>query len=261
MSLFETPIAHAASEEGISIALKAKPLFEVAGITVTNTLTLTILVVVILCIVGILIGKSVKKIPSKTQAFFEMIFAGALNYIEEVLESRELALRYFPLLATLFFFILLSNWLGIIPGIENLLFSVSHDGHSEYVHFFQPVNTDLNTPLALAFISFFVIEFAGVTALGVLKYGSKFVNFKSVMGFFVGLIELISELARLITFSFRLFGNMFAGKVLLTVLVFFMPLFLPVPLLAYELGVGLIQAAVFALLTLFFIKLAVSEPH
>jgi F-type H+-transporting ATPase subunit a len=106
-----------------------------------------------------------------------------------------------------------------------------------------------------------MIEVAGVMFIGVLKYGGKFVNVKSVIGFFVGLIELISELARLISFSFRLFGNMFAGEVLILVTMFFVPYLGPVPLMLYEVGVGLIQASIFALLTLFFIKLAVTEPH
>ena len=97
--------------------------------------------------------------------------------------------------------------------------------------------------------------------LGALKYASKFISFKSPLSFVIGIIELISEMARIITFSFRLFGNIFAGKVLILVLMAFVPLILPVPLLAFEVFVGFIQAAIFALLTLFFIKIAVEEPH
>jgi F-type H+-transporting ATPase subunit a len=97
--------------------------------------------------------------------------------------------------------------------------------------------------------------------LGFFKYAGKYVNLKSPVGFAVGIIELISNLGRLISFSFRLFGNIFAGEVMILVASFFLPYLLPVPLMAFEMFVGLIQAIVFAMLTLFFIKLAIAEPH
>ena len=115
--------------------------------------------------------------------------------------------------------------------------------------------------LALAFISFFTIEITGIAMLGFFKYAGKYVNLKSPVGFAVGIIELISNLGRLISFSFRLFGNIFAGEVMILVASFFLPYLLPVPLMAFEMFVGLIQAIVFAMLTLFFIKLAIAEPH
>ena len=110
-------------------------------------------------------------------------------------------------------------------------------------------------------VAFVAIELAGVTLLGFFKYVGKFVNFKSPLAFIIGIIELLSEMARLISFSFRLFGNIFAGKTLLMVVMFLAtPYVLPVPLIAYELFVGFIQAFIFAILTLFFIKLAIEEP-
>ena len=123
------------------------------------------------------------------------------------------------------------------------------------------MNTDLNVTLALAIISFLVIELTGIITIGFLKYFTKFVNLKSVLGFFIGIIELFSEIARLISFSFRLFGNIFAGEVLILVAIAFVPLIAPVPLMLFEVFVGFIQAAIFSLLTLFFIKIAVTEPH
>jgi F-type H+-transporting ATPase subunit a len=124
------------------------------------------------------------------------------------------------------------------------------------------VTTDLNTPLALAIISFFVAEFSGILTLGVLKYGSKFVNFKGgAMGFIIGLLEIIGDLARLVSLSFRLFGAIFAGEVLLLVIGYFAPYVAPVPLMAFEVFIGLLQAAIFAILTLAYIKLAVEDPH
>ena len=122
------------------------------------------------------------------------------------------------------------------------------------------MNTDLNTPLALAIIAFLTIEITGIRTLGFFTYMSKFFNFHSPIGFVVGLLELLSELIRLISFSFRLFGNIFAGSILLLITTSLLPYFIPVPFILFEVFVGLIQAAVFTLLTLFFIKLAIMKP-
>jgi F-type H+-transporting ATPase subunit a len=130
------------------------------------------------------------------------------------------------------------------------------------VPLFHEISSDLNTALSLALISFFVVEFSGVLTLGVLKYGSKFVNFKGgTMGFIIGLLEIIGNLARLVSLSFRLFGAIFAGEVLLMVIAAFLPYLVPVPLMAFEMFIGLLQAGIFAILTLAYIKLAVEEPH
>jgi F-type H+-transporting ATPase subunit a len=248
-------------EGGIEISLKAHEVFEIAGVPITNTILMSWLVVAILVCVAVFVGMSLRKIPGRTQVLFESAFEYILSYMEETLESRQLAMRYFPLVVTLFLFILVGNWLGLIPGIEAVGIAHEVEGHTEWTTLFHPVSTDLNFTLALAIISFVTIQFSGILILGFLKYGGKFVNFSSAMGFGVGLIDLISELARLVSFSFRLFGNIFAGKVLLLVVTFFVPLILPIPLMLFEIFVGFIQAAIFALLTLFFIKIAISEPH
>jgi F-type H+-transporting ATPase subunit a len=123
------------------------------------------------------------------------------------------------------------------------------------------VNADLNIPLALAIISFLTIEISGIAYLGFLKYAGKFVNFKSPIDFAIGLLEIIGNFARLVSLSFRLFGNILAGHLLIIVLMFFVPLLLPLPFMAFEVFVAVMQAAIFALLTLFFIKLSIDEPH
>jgi F-type H+-transporting ATPase subunit a len=168
---------------------------------------------------------------------------------------------------TIFLFLLAMNWTGLLPGVTSIGIFEGHGEESHLVPFFYPPATDLNIAIAFAFVAMFVIEMAGITAMGFWKYGSKFITFKGhgignrLINFTVGIIELISEIGRLVSFSFRLFGNIFAGKTLLTVAIFFVPLILPVPILVYEVFVGFIQAGVFAFLTLIFIKLAVAEPH
>jgi len=257
--------AHAA--EGISVKLSPYVLGDVFGVPITATMLTTWLSMAILIVVAIFVKKNLKAIPSKLQNIFEMILGGFYEFVENTLESKSLAKKYFPVLMTIFLFLLAMNWTGLLPGVTSIGVFEGHGAETHFIPFFYPPATDLNLTIAFALIAMFVIEFAGIVALGAWKYGGKFITFKGhgigdrLINFTVGIIELISELGRLVSFSFRLFGNIFAGKTLLTVALFFVPLFLPIPILAYEVFVGFIQAGVFAFLTLIFIKLAVAEPH
>lgn len=243
----------------LHISLAPYHLGELWGFPITSTLLTSWLVVVVLLASAFFIGRSLKLVPHKGQVAVEGVIYGAYNYMAEVLEDKTLAKRYFPLIMSIFLYVAFANILGLFPFIGAVGF-YDAAGHG-FTPLFYPLNTDLNAPLALAIVSVITVEFAGIAALGFLKYGSKFVNFRSVIGFIVGIIELVSEVARLITFSFRLFGNIFAGKVLILLALSFVPYLLPVPLVLYEALVGVIQGAIFALLTLFFIKIAVTEPH
>ena len=242
---------------GINVELKATVLGHILGLPVTNSLFMTWIVTAILIVFAFFFGRSLKMVPGKFQAAVEWAISGGMDYVTETFENVKLAKRFFPLLATIFLFIALANELEFFPGVGSI--GVFQNGM--LVPFLRAPAADLNLTLALAIISFLTIEITGIVTLGVLKYGGKFVNFKSPIDFAVGLIELISNLGRLISFSFRLFGNIFAGEVLILVASFFLPYFLPVPLMAFEMFVGVVQAVVFAMLTMFFIKLAVMEPH
>ncbi len=250
--------AYAAEEKaGLSVHLDPYIVGHIGDMPITATLITVWLVMVLLIGTAVLLKGRISLVPGKLQSFFELLVGGAYDYVHDVLEDKKVTDRYFPIIATIFIFILGINWIGLIPGVG--AFGSYHDGH--LVPWLYPGSTDLNITIGLAIVAFVTIEVAGVLAIGVWKYAGKFINFHSPMGFILGLIELISELARLVSFSFRLFGNIFAGKTLLLVAMFFVPYILPVPIYAYELFVGLIQAAVFAILTLFFIKLAIEEPH
>lgn len=253
-------IAHAAGD-GISIHLAPTVLGHVFGIPITNTLVTVYVVMAILLVIAVYVKRNIALVPGKVQVVAEMVVGGVFDYIAEVLESKKLAHRFFPLIITIFIFILAANWIGLLPGVTSIGFYDTSHGEAEFLPFLYPANTDLNITLALAIVAFFTIEIAGVVMLGFLKYAGKFVNFKSPLAFLIGIIELFSEIARLVSFSFRLFGNIFAGKTLILIATAFVPFLLPVPLLAFELFVGFIQAFIFAVLTLFFIKLAIEEPH
>ena len=243
-------------ETGLHIKLAAERLGSVWGMPITNTLLTSWVVIALLIVAGYFIGRRLSLIPNKVQNAFEMLFEFVLRYMEETLGSRALAVRFFPLIVTLFLFIFTANLFEFLPFVESI--GVWKAG--EFVPLLRSVNTDLNVTLALALIVFLTIEITGVVVLGFLKYWSKFVNLRGgVLGFIIGLIEFVSNLARLISFSFRLFGNIFAGGILIAVAIAFVPLFLPVPIMLFETFVGLIQAAIFALLTLAFIKIAITD--
>lgn len=255
-----------AAEEGLSIHLAPDAVATVFGVPITNTLLTVWLTMAVLIGLALILKARLGLVPGKFQNAMEMMIGGVFDYMSDVLESRDLARRFFPLVMTIFLFILAMNWMGLLPGVDSIGLHREVESHGEaaskLVPFFHPPATDLNITIAFALIAFLAIELAGVTLLGFFKYAGKFINFASPLAFVIGLIELLSELARLISFSFRLFGNIFAGKTLLMVVMFLAtPYVLPVPLIAYELFVGFIQAFIFAILTLFFIKLAIEEPH
>lgn len=257
----EEAVSHAAesaaphAESGIHVALAAQRLGEWLGIPITNTLVTTWLVVGVIVILVLLNSERIRLVPGRFQTLLEMVFEFVFNYVKETLGSEKMAQRFFPLLTTIFIFVLALNWFEFLPGVESIKY------HGEPL--FRGVNTDLTTPLVLAFVSFFVIEITGIMTIGIYKYGSKFIvnPLRNPIGFAIGLIELIGEFVRLISLSFRLFGNILAGSVIIAVATYFAPYGAPGILSLFEIFIGFLQAAVFALLTLFFIKLAIEEPH
>ncbi|MFM2340335.1 MAG: hypothetical protein RLZZ360_971 [Candidatus Parcubacteria bacterium] len=260
MSLIATAHAAESTHGGIHVALAPYVVGHVFGVPITSTLITAWVGMLILTVVALLVRRRLALIPGKLQSVMEMIVGGVYDYMADVLESRTLARRYFPVVMTIFLFILTLNWFGLFPGVTSIGQYVGHGEETHFVPYLYPAATDLNITLAFALIAFFTIQFSGIVAIGAFKYAGKFINFSSPLNFAVGIIELISEIARLISFSFRLFGNIFAGKTLLVVVMFFVPYVVPVPIMAFEVFVGFIQAFVFAILTLFFIKIATEEP-
>ena len=249
-----TPIAH---ESAIHVSLKAEVIGHILGFPITNSLLMTWVVMALLIGFAFWFRSTLKMVPGKLQAGIEWLFGGAYEYVEATFESEALAKRFFPLIATIFLFVLVANELEFIPGVGTIGFFHG----TEFAPLLRAPAADLNFTLALAFISFFTIEITGLAVLGGLKYAGRFVNLTSPVGFAVGLIEIFSNLGRLVSFSFRLFGNIFAGEVMILVAGYFLPYLLPVPLIGFEMFIGAIQALVFAMLTMFFIKLSVTDPH
>lgn len=244
----------------MEISIKAEEVLHFLHLPITNSILLTLLVSAFLIIGSIAIKRGLSIIPSKIQNLVEVIFDGLINFLAEILGSLQLAQRYFPFIATIFIFVLINNWFGILPILGTV--GVFHEGEhgSILIPFFRSAASDINTTLALSIISVFVTHIFGVSALGIVQYGKKYLNFSGIIPFYVGILELIAEVAKMISFSFRLFGNIFAGEVLLTIIASLAPILVPVPFLGLEIFVGFVQALVFTMLTTVFIKLAIT-PH
>ena len=222
----------------------------------TNTLLMSWTIVLFLVILTVVFRKRVAAVPGGLQNIIEIIIENLLKFIESVTHSRGQAKKFFPLVATIFIFVVLSNWIEIVPGLGTIGIYEKHNGRQVLVPFIRSASADLNVTLAIAIVSVMAIQIFGIAALGLLKYGKKFINFKGPIEFFVGILELVSEAAKMVSFSFRLFGNIFAGEVLLTVILFLAPFIIPLPFLFLEIFVGFIQALVFSMLTLVFLQMA-----
>jgi F-type H+-transporting ATPase subunit a len=242
------------------IEIAAEKLTSILGLPVTNALLTSWVVVALLVGAALLLRRGTSVIPGGLQNVAEFFMESFLTLMEGVLGSREAAERYFPVVGTVFLFILTSNWLGIMPGVGSVGFYEHIAGGGEkFVPFFRSAASDLNVTLALATITVLLIHIMAVSAIGIKSHAGKFFSFKGPIEFFVGILELVSEFAKIISFSFRLFGNIFAGEVLLIITGFLAPYGAPIPFLMLEIFVGFVQALVFAMLTVVFISIAVSH--
>lgn len=241
----------------MNISFFSEKLFEIKGFPVSNTVLMSWIAMAMLAVFGVLVKSRLKAVPGKMQNLAEAVIEAMENFMTTVTGDKEKTKKFFPLVATLFLFILISNWLGIFPGVG----SVGIIEHEELVPFFRSTNSDINMTLALAIISVIATQIFGISMVGFFHHFSRFISFRSPIYFFTGILELIAEIAKIISFSFRLFGNIFAGEVLLMVIFFLVPIIVPLPFLFLEIFVGFIQALVFAMLTLVFLTVATQKEH
>ncbi len=236
----------------LDISLKAETIFHIAGIPVTNAVLLAFLVLVFLTVLAVILKKKLALVPSMMQNIVELVVEGGLGLMDSVLGDRKTSEKYMPLVFTVFFFVLFSNWFGLIPGVGSIMVNQAAGS----VPLFRSPASDLNFTLALALIVMTFVNVLGIAAIGLKGRLSVFFNFRSPIDFFIGILELVSEFAKIISFSFRLFGNVFAGEVLLAIMAFLVPYLVPLPFMFLEIFVGFIQAFIFAMLTLVFVGMA-----
>ncbi len=305
------------------VELKAETVTNI-GIDITNTMITSVIVIVLLIAFGYFATRKMSLVPTGIQNFFEMIVEALYNMVVGTAGEKH-ARRFFPVIATIFIFVVACNWFGLLPGVATIgkveplggkqnppveagnvfnkvagvnmimpgfpswpphepkslaldvtatttpaeeeaqLATLTKDLKSNQeagalVPFLRSVNTDLNATLALAIMSAIFVEFWGITSQGFFRYAGKFFNFKGgPIGFFVGILEFVAEAARLLSFTFRLFGNIFAGEMLFLVILFLLPVVALDLVYGLELFVGIIQAFIFAMLTLVFGVIAVTS--
>ncbi len=247
----------------IEIVLHGEQVGEFLGFPITNTMLMSWLVTAFLALTAFLFRKKVMMVPGRLAGAVEVVIGGAHSFMADMFHSKEKATKYIAFVATVFLFILFNNWFGILPVLGTLGINEVTEHGTILVPLFRSAMSDLNFTLIMAIIAVFAIQVFGVMAIGLIKYAGKFfVNpFKNPIGSFIGILELFSEVAKMISFSFRLFGNIFAGEVLLTIVSFLAPYGAPLPFLFLEIFVGLVQALVFAMLTLVFIQIATVDHH
>lgn len=245
----------------MEISLAAEKIAHIGSFVLTNSILMSWITSIVLIIIAVLVSRKHDLIPKGLQNFVEMVIEFLYNTVNDVIEDDKKTKKYLPILATIFIFIVFNNWMGLLPGIGPIGINEIKEGENVLIPLFRSTNADLSTTLALAIVAVIGIQVFGCAAIGTLKYAKKFINFSSPINFFLGFLELIGEFSRMISFSFRLFGNIFAGEVLLMVIAHLVPLVASLPFFFLELFVGLIQGLVFMMLTLVFIKSATVEAH
>ena len=215
--------------------LGAHEVFNIAGISVTNTVTLTWVLMAFLFVVSFLITRKVETIPSGFQNFIEMIFEFLIDLIEQNIGPK--GVKAFPLLGSLFLFILLGNWMGSVP-------------------FLGSPTSDLNTTVALALTVLFSIQFLGAKEKG---FGF-FKHFLAPNPMMLPL-NIVEELSKPLSLSFRLFGNVMGEHIVVAVLLFLVPLAVPVPMMMFGLFTGALQAYVFTILSTVYLGAVYADHH
>ena len=261
-----------------TVTLFAEPIHYFSNFTLTNSLLTSWVAVAIIVILALVLRSKLKTIPGKLQNIFEMIVDGALDLCDQVTNDRALSLQIFPIAISVFFFILVNNWLGILPLGGFGIIEKSAEGLS-FIPFLRGGTADINTTAALAIMAVLGANIFGIFSIGIWKIFNKYVNLK-VLGeiftkirheptiiivapitFFVGLIEIVGEFAKVASLSFRLFGNVFAGEVLLVSMAALVAYVVPIPFLFLELLVGVIQALIFSILLVVYFTIAASDHN
>jgi len=256
----------------------------VTGFPITNTMITAWITIIVLGLVAFFATRKMKLVPTGLQNIVEAIMETMINFVNSV-AGEEKGRKFFPMFATIFLFVFANAWLALIPGYGSIGFwETIHEAGGEtkdvLIPLFRGANTDVNLPLAIALVSFVFVEFWGLRMLSI-GYLKKFVRVgtfgkglgllvrgkKSGLGMlmngfidaFVGFVEMLSEFIRIVSFTFRLFGNMTAGEILLGSIMFLIPWIVALPFYGLELFVGFVQALIFSGLTLVFVTMATTS--
>ncbi len=263
----------------LNIVVSAEVLFEVGPFVVTNSILTTWVVMAILTILAWIVRSRLVECPAprSAQNIVQTIFEGLLDYLERF--AGPLARKYFTIAASFFISILAMNLFSLFPGFGSIGLWRGEGEVREFIPLLRGATADLNTTVALAFLSVLSAQVFGIYIQGPLTYISRFVRIGSfveffrqlpsgkvqpglllngVLDLFIGLLEIFEELTKVLSFSFRLFGNMFGGEVLLLVIAFILPYVISLPFIGLEIMSGFVQAVIFMILSTAFAVRAAS---
>ncbi len=260
--------------------LYAEPIFHVGSFSVTNALLTSALALGVIIVFSWLVRRRVSLVPRGLQNAVESLIEVFLGIFDDVTGSRKKSLQLAPVVLSFFFFILVNNWMGILPGVGAFGQIAAHGEEQVFIPYLRGGTADINTTLALGTLGVVLSHIFGVVAIGWWKYLNKFVNIQAFLDIpgkvmkdpmvilinpikaFVSFLEIIGELAKVASLSFRLFGNIFAGEVLLSSISATLAWGAPTPFLFLEVLVGFIQALIFAMLILTYLTInTTAEEH
>src|SRR5918997_3105983 len=252
-----------AEEEGgdslIHVAIEAEELFVIGPLSFTNSMVGALLATIVLLLAAWYISRRSSLVPGRLQAAIELPIE-LLSGIVSASSSRWRS--YVAIIIALFLMILVANWIGLLPGVGTIgVTHVDEAGHEAVVPIVRPASADLNFTLGLAIVAFVMFVYWGIKANGAGGYLKELLGEPLYMSPLMFPINLISELSRLISLSMRLFGNVFAGEVLLATMIALAPILIPAVFLGLEILFGFVQALVFALLAMTYIATAIAEHH
>ncbi len=268
----------------MAVPVQADQLFTVANVPVTNSMINAWIALALFLALAVALRKPANGAPRGIRNMAEAVLEFMLGFMDQVTGDRAKSRKFFPVVGALFLFILVSNWMGLLPGVGTIGFWAESHGSAHLIPLFRPATSDLNMTLAMGLSAVVVSHIFGVATIGFFKHANKFIQlgtfWKAVTGFRgkkvgkyvidvfvaivelgVGLIELVSEVAKVVSLSLRLFGNIFAGEVLIHVMMGLIAFIIPLPFMAMEVIVGVVQALVFSMLTLVYLTIATAEPH
>jgi len=229
------------------ISIAGEKISEVFGIPITNTFILSLVISAVVFIFAFLSLRGQKMLPQKLQNFWEFLLESLYNFFDSITGDAKKTKEIFPLAGTLFLLIIFCNLIELIPGVG-------------IFHFLRSPSSDLNFTFGLAILSVVFVNFLIVKNLGLSSYLKKFFS-KNPILLFAGTLEGVGEFTRIISLAFRLFGNLFAGEILLMVTSFLFAYLLPLPFLALEILVGFIQALIFPTLIVIFYTIGTQKSH
>ena len=236
------------------VSFAAEPIVYIGNFAITNSFLDTILVDGIVIGLIVAVRKHLSLVPGKLQTITESIISGFYSITESVAGKN--SAKIFPFFMTFFIFILIANWTGLIPGVTAIGIKEGH----ELIPLLRPATSDFNVTLGLALVSVVATHILSIKTVGIADYLSRYFSLNPI-NLFIGFLEIISEITKVISLSFRLFGNIFAGEIVLGTVSTMFAIVFPLPFLMLEVVVGLVQALVFAMLTMAFMAILMTPHH